>query len=590
MIRRFKNEHYPSVAVTVDLLTTGIDVPQICNLVFLRRVNSRILFDQMLGRATRLCDDVGKESFRIFDAVRIYEALENVTAMQPVAVTPGIGFIQLVQEMTQLPTEEARLLVRDQFVAKLQRKKRHLTEKAAQDFEVCAGMNPTDFIQHLRQLPPAEIAGWFSQHPGLGEILDRKTDAISPPVFISEHEDQLRDVTRGFGAGLRPEDYLQAFCEFINTTGNVSWEAPFVSKSRSGWHVIIGDNGSGKSTLLRAIALALIGPKNAEALRQDWRSWLSKGAPKGSVSVSVDGQAEDSFAGPGPKVKKYFVEAGVNFQRNEGRVELQTESFAGASPERHLWSEKPGWFAASFGPFRRFTGGDKDTEKLYFSHPRLARHLSVFGEDVALTECLAWLSQLRFEQLDNKKRSGALLDGIKQFINQEGFLPQGVTFESVDSKRVRFIDGNGVTVPVNVLGDGFRSILSLTFELLRQMAAAWNSSTLFTTGPDGLMTVKHSGVVLIDEIDAHLHPTWQRRIGFWLTRHFPKVQFIVTTHSPLVCHAAEKGSIFRLPTPGQKEKARMLTGLEKDRLIFGSVLDAYGTDLFGMDVSRSASL
>jgi hypothetical protein len=92
---------------------------------------------------------------------------------------------------------------------------------------------------------------------------------------------------------------------------------------------------------------------------------------------------------------------------------------------------------------------------------------------------------------------------------------------------------------------------------------------------------------MIDEIDAHLHPTWQRRIGFWLAAHFPKVQFIVTTHSPLVCHAAEKGSIFRLPTPGSNENARMVEGFEKDRLIFGSVLDAYGTDLFGSDVSRS---
>ncbi len=55
LIRRYKNERNPNVAVTVDLLTTGIDVPEICNLVFLRRVNSRILFDQMLGRATRLC-------------------------------------------------------------------------------------------------------------------------------------------------------------------------------------------------------------------------------------------------------------------------------------------------------------------------------------------------------------------------------------------------------------------------------------------------------------------------------------------------------------------------------------------------------
>lgn len=70
LIRRYKNEGQPTVAVTVDLLTTGINVPEICNLVFLRRVNSRILFDQMLGRATRRCDEIGKETFRIFDAVR----------------------------------------------------------------------------------------------------------------------------------------------------------------------------------------------------------------------------------------------------------------------------------------------------------------------------------------------------------------------------------------------------------------------------------------------------------------------------------------------------------------------------------------
>jgi hypothetical protein len=191
--------------------------------------------------------------------------------------------------------------------------------------------------------------------------------------------------------------------------------------------------------------------------------------------------------------------------------------------------------------------------------------------------------------LDNHPISGDLLEDIRAFVNQDGFLPHGVTFESVDSKRVKFLDGNGVQVPVNHLGDGFRSILSLTFELLRQMALAWPGANLFEKGTDGSILVKHSGVVMIDEIDAHLHPTWQRRIGFWLTKHFPKVQFLVTTHSPLVCHAAEKGSVFRLATPGSSEESRMVGGLERDRLIFGSVLDAYGTDLFGNDVSRSAS-
>jgi type I restriction enzyme R subunit len=57
-IRRFKNEALPKVAVTVDLMTTGIDVPAIVNLVFIRRVNSRILYEQMIGRGTRLCEDL----------------------------------------------------------------------------------------------------------------------------------------------------------------------------------------------------------------------------------------------------------------------------------------------------------------------------------------------------------------------------------------------------------------------------------------------------------------------------------------------------------------------------------------------------
>jgi predicted ATP-binding protein involved in virulence len=55
---------------------------------------------------------------------------------------------------------------------------------------------------------------------------------------------------------------------------------------------------------------------------------------------------------------------------------------------------------------------------------------------------------------------------------------------------------------------------------------------------------------MIDEVDAHLHPAWQRELGFWLVRHFPNVQFIVTTHSPIVCQAAEDGRIYHLPTSG----------------------------------------
>jgi type I restriction enzyme, R subunit len=220
LIRRYKNERNPNVAVTVDLLTTGIDVPEITNLVFLRPVTSRILFDQMLGRATRLCDEIGKETFRIFDAVRIYEALQGLTAMQPVVVNPVISFKQLADELSRVRTDEERALVRDQFIAKLQRTKRHLGEVASRDFEDRAGMPPDAFIQKLKAMPVADIAAWFTANPDLGEILDRKRGGQAPPIYVSDHPDNIVSAERGYGKAKRPDDYLKEFEAFVRGSGN----------------------------------------------------------------------------------------------------------------------------------------------------------------------------------------------------------------------------------------------------------------------------------------------------------------------------------------------------------------------------------
>ncbi|MEI7845507.1 MAG: type I restriction-modification system endonuclease [Chloroflexota bacterium] len=216
LIRRFKNERNPNVAVTVDLLTTGIDVPEICNLVFLRSVNSRILFDQMLGRATRLCEEIGKETFRVFDAVRLYEVLKNLTVMNPVVVDPKISFSQLMAEMTTVSAEAEQEFIREQLIAKLQRKKNRLNEKNAQDFETAAGMSANDFVHKLRELSPAEMADWFVAQPLLGEILDRVNET-ERPMYISDHPDELYSVEHGYGDSEKPEDYLKAFSEFIQT-------------------------------------------------------------------------------------------------------------------------------------------------------------------------------------------------------------------------------------------------------------------------------------------------------------------------------------------------------------------------------------
>ncbi|AEI62546.1 hypothetical protein LILAB_03105 [Corallococcus macrosporus] len=249
-----------------------------------------------------------------------------------------------------------------------------------------------------------------------------------------------------------------------------------------------------------------------------------------------------------------------------------------------VWECKPGWFSAAFGPFRRFTGGNEDYEKLFDAYPRLARHLSVFDESVALTEGLKWLQRLQFKKLE-KDPDGALLEPLTRFINQPEFLPHQARLEKITSRQVLFVDGNGYRVPIEELSDGYRSTLSMTFELIRQLADCYGAKKVFD--PKDPTCVNVPGVVLIDEVDAHLHPTWQRKVGHWFRKHFPKMQFIVTTHSPLVCQAADEGSVWRLPRPGTNEEARQVTGVELDRLIFGNVLDAYGTGVFGEGVTRS---
>jgi type I restriction enzyme, R subunit len=217
LIRRFRNERLPSVAVTVDLLTTGIDVPPICNLVFIRRVNSRILYEQMLGRATRKCDEIDKEVFRIYDAVNIYESMGDYSDMKPVVNDPRITFEQLERELKEVDSESMKQLAKEQFIAKLQRKKRHLDENQIQNFETKAGLNPDDFIKHISSLPVKEVADWFIKNPNLGEILDQKREARKFAIPISDRADSVKEIKRGYGDGEaeKPEDYIEGFQKFI---------------------------------------------------------------------------------------------------------------------------------------------------------------------------------------------------------------------------------------------------------------------------------------------------------------------------------------------------------------------------------------
>lgn len=298
------------------------------------------------------------------------------------------------------------------------------------------------------------------------------------------------------------------------------------------------------------------------------------------------------------------IETNLSFSRKNSSERVDFVAFPKADKKvqdranNYIWGNGKGWFSAGFGPFRRFSGGEAYLQSILASNERVAAHVSVFHESVALSNYRIWLdslSRLANQKSQNRenKQAQKLFEAVQKFVNQDNFLPHNPRFDSIGIgttiPEIIFIDGNGNKVLIEQLGDGYRSILSLTFELIRQMTLFYDFEDIFED--DNYTKIKAEGVILIDEIDAHLHPSWQRTIGDWFTTHFPNMQFIVTTHSPLVCQAIDKGrgSIWRLPAPGSDEDSYRVeeSSEEWKRLVYGNILEAYSTDLFGEDIERS---
>lgn len=218
-IQRFKNERYPSIVVTVDLLTTGIDVPEITTLVFMRRVKSRILFEQMLGRATRLCPEIHKTHFEIYDPVGVYDSLDEINTMKPVVVNPTATFTQLLEGLEVLTDEKEVQNQINQIIAKLQRRKQNMSSKAMEHFiSLSGGYKPTQFIANIQSCDsPSEAKKQLLACGELFKMLDQLKPNGGRSVVISKHEDELLEHTRGYGNGSKPEDYLDAFAAYVKT-------------------------------------------------------------------------------------------------------------------------------------------------------------------------------------------------------------------------------------------------------------------------------------------------------------------------------------------------------------------------------------
>ncbi|MCC6556821.1 MAG: AAA family ATPase [Polyangiaceae bacterium] len=352
----------------------------------------------------------------------------------------------------------------------------------------------------------------------------------------------------------------------------------------AGWTVVAGRNGAGKSTFLKAIALAAAGPAAARSLEPSFAGWIRSGATKAAYAgVELQFAEYDGFTGKGNTPREPFwadIEWAAQPDGPEPRVAAWEAEDRPKHAERGPWAENPkGWFIAGYGPFRRLSGHTVDTVRLMAGPGRLARLVSLFREDASLAECIEWFRNIYLLRLEGKPGAQELERSVIDLLN-DGLLPDGVKIERVDSEGI-WIRRDHVLLPLRDLSDGYRTVIALVLDLVKQLyqCFGWFEAVV----EEGKLIAPLGGVVLIDEIDAHLHISWQQRIGFWLKEHFPVIQFIVTTHSPFICQAADPKGLIRLPAPGSEERAEHVSEDLFKVIVNGGADDAAMTALFGLE-------
>jgi energy-coupling factor transporter ATP-binding protein EcfA2 len=304
------------------------------------------------------------------------------------------------------------------------------------------------------------------------------------------------------------------------------------------WITLLGENGVGKSTLLQALALLLAGPEAAKELLPRPTGWVSDSSKPGKLSAVLHQDEVDAGTFGKKQITKifsysYFVtgETPTTIKVGKDNKETYTEPALIEENSRFLsWlrtnafaSNTKGWFAVGYGAFRRLNRINQSTLPSLDSPKRSNNFRTQFDEDKPINSFEQWMVHLEFRIAKGDNEAIKKRDiGVKVI---ESLLPGDAKIAEVTTDgQIKFLV-NGRKVPTIGLSDGYRSVIALAGDLIWRLMQAF---------PDLEDPTQASGVVLIDELDIHLHPYWQRQIAGWLQNIFPNLQFVIATHSPLI--------------------------------------------------------
>lgn len=305
------------------------------------------------------------------------------------------------------------------------------------------------------------------------------------------------------------------------------------AQDRGACLLFLGENGVGKSSILQAVALALMGRSHQQRLAGlDASAFLTAGETAGSVEVYLTGD-------PDP------VE--LRFHRGATAFELRPED-----PKVLLL----GYGATRLLP--RFPGPAAPA-----SGAGAARADNLFSPFVPLNDASSWLCGLPATDFERMKH------GLRSLL----LLPDdaGIWTEPGSPPMVK-ISSYGDRVSLEQLSDGFQSVVALAADVMSVMRLRWPEMDLA------------EGIVLIDEIDAHLHPRWKMQVVERLRQVFPRLQFLMTSHDPLCLRGLKAGEVTVLQRR-QDGRVGALTDLPSpEGLRIDQILTS---EFFGLNSTRS---
>tara|TARA_R110002051_G_scaffold229648_1_gene291605 strand:- start:4716 stop:5954 length:1239 start_codon:yes stop_codon:yes gene_type:complete len=331
-------------------------------------------------------------------------------------------------------------------------------------------------------------------------------------------------------------------------------------------NVVLGNNSTGKTAFLKAIALSTLGP-GISKLDITPFMWVRRSPnadhKAGYLRAFFESNAQD-FVNYGR------VESEIKVEINEGT----RDTISWIHPQTKSWhpvyDDNPAaMFLVGYGASRTVELPEKFNSELRESNEliRINKVRSLFEETYQLVPLDAWLPEME------TKNPGR----YKQFVNLLARITGAGHFkftgEMEDNQYI--FEKEGSFIPFNALSDGYRAFLGWVGDLLFHIEQSC---------PRGKKLVENEGIVLIDEIDLHLHPAWQMKILPLLAEALPNIQFFVTTHSPLVVGSIEWPNIIYLKTDEENcsfpvRDKRNTYGLDSDQILV--------SDLFGLKSTRN---